>query len=162
MGREKSVQWHENSGQWPVASEIEEAETIVIEKRQNEANLFVVLIIDILRLRTNQGEIELENEANLRSQLAHGGGCSRAELRRFEQLGDQHPGNPGVRLFRRVAEVQKLERVGLRKDPAQVEESRVGDKRVGVLELPVDFREQGAGPSKFRLLLLFERNEPRL
>src|SRR5271157_1605983 len=92
----------------------------------------------------------------------HGGGCSRTDLRGFEQLGDQHSGNPGVRLFGRVAEVQKLERVGLRKDPAQVEEIRVGDKRVGPLELPVDFREQGAGPSKFRLLLAFERNKLRL
>src|SRR5208337_2810643 len=31
-------QWHKNSSQWPVASEIEEAETTVIEKRQNKAN----------------------------------------------------------------------------------------------------------------------------
>src|SRR5208283_2452286 len=29
-------------------------------------------------------------------------------------------------------------------------------------ELPVDFREQGAGPSKLRLLLSFERNKLRL
>ena len=33
------------SGQWPVASEIEEAETTVIEKRQNKANLPMVLTI---------------------------------------------------------------------------------------------------------------------
>jgi hypothetical protein len=33
------------SGQWPVASEIEEAETTVIEKRQNKANLPTVLTI---------------------------------------------------------------------------------------------------------------------
>src|SRR5271157_2035011 len=92
----------------------------------------------------------------------HGGGCSRTDLRGFEQLGDQHSGNPGVRLFGRVAEVQELERVGLRKDPAQVEEIRVGDKRLVPLELPVGFHEQGAGPSILRLLLSFERNKPRL
>ena len=33
------------SGQWPVAGEIEEAETTVIEKRQNKANLPMVLTI---------------------------------------------------------------------------------------------------------------------
>jgi hypothetical protein len=43
-----SGEWRENSGQWPVASECEAGEIGVIEKRQNEANLPVVLIIDIL------------------------------------------------------------------------------------------------------------------
>jgi hypothetical protein len=33
------------SGQWPVASEIEEAETTVIEKCQNKTNLPMVLTI---------------------------------------------------------------------------------------------------------------------
>ena len=33
------------SGQWPVAGEIEEAETTVIKKHQNEANLPMVLTI---------------------------------------------------------------------------------------------------------------------
>ena len=46
--RERSGQWHENSDQWPAANEIEEAETTVIEKRQNKANLPVVLTIGIL------------------------------------------------------------------------------------------------------------------
>ena len=43
--REISGQWHENSDQWPAANEIEEAETTVIEKRQNKANLPMVLTI---------------------------------------------------------------------------------------------------------------------
>jgi hypothetical protein len=34
--------------QWPVASETEETKLAVIEKRQNEANLLVVLIVGIL------------------------------------------------------------------------------------------------------------------
>ena len=72
-----------------------------------------------------------------------GGGYSRADLRGFEELGDQHRGNPGVRLFGRVVEVQELERVGLRKDPAQVEEIRVGDKRVDSLELLVHCADLG-------------------
>ncbi len=48
VGWENSGQWHENSGQWSVASESEGKELVVIEKRQNEANLPVVLIIDTL------------------------------------------------------------------------------------------------------------------
>ena len=45
MMGENSGQWQENSGQWSVASEIEEAETTAIEKRQNKANLPMVLTI---------------------------------------------------------------------------------------------------------------------
>ena len=42
--------WRVNmdSDRWPMASESEGREPAVIEKRQNEANLPVVLIIDIL------------------------------------------------------------------------------------------------------------------
>ena len=36
----------------------------MIEKRQNEANLLVALTIDILRLRTNKGEIEQEKRTH--------------------------------------------------------------------------------------------------
>jgi len=38
-----------------------------VEKRQNEANLLVVLIIGILELRTNERGIGQENEPNFRS-----------------------------------------------------------------------------------------------
>jgi len=37
--------WSVPREQWPVAGEIEEAETTVIKKRQNEANLPMVLTI---------------------------------------------------------------------------------------------------------------------
>ncbi len=57
------------SGQWPVASEIEEAETTVIEKRRNKPNLPVVLTIGRLSLRTNRGGIEQEK----RTQFPAGG-----------------------------------------------------------------------------------------
>ncbi len=52
-----------------VASESEGRELEVIEKRQNEANLPVVLIFDILRLRTNKRGIEQEK----RTQFPAGG-----------------------------------------------------------------------------------------
>jgi hypothetical protein len=52
-----------------VVSESEGRELEVIEKRQNEANLPVVLIIDILRLRTNKRGIEQEK----RTQFPAGG-----------------------------------------------------------------------------------------
>ncbi len=43
------------SSQWSVASECEESELAIIEKRQNEADLPMALVIGILRLRTNEG-----------------------------------------------------------------------------------------------------------
>jgi len=40
-----------------VASECEESELAVKEKRQNEANLLVVLVIGWLQFTVNQGEV---------------------------------------------------------------------------------------------------------
>jgi len=48
-------------------TECEERELAVIEKRQNRANLLVVLVIDILRLMTNQGGYDQENKPNFRT-----------------------------------------------------------------------------------------------
>jgi len=54
------------SGGRTVASESEGREPTVLQKRQKEANLLVVLIIGILELRTNERGIGQENEPNFR------------------------------------------------------------------------------------------------
>ena len=52
--------------QWPVVSEMRSGGDRGDRNRQNEANLLLVLISGILRLKTNQAEIEQENDPNFR------------------------------------------------------------------------------------------------